>query len=163
MPTSNPTDILLAHDKWASQNMLDACSRITDEQFHQKFEIGSGSLHDTIVHMLSAMRGWTDLLAGREFRPRLDATPRPIAEIQTLLDETYADFISAAKAHPLDGLVTRERDGNSYTFTRGAVITHVTTHGMHHRAQCLKMLRHVGATQPPSSVLQWIMMADAKN
>lgn len=30
-----------------------------------------------------------------------------------------------------------------YTFTRGAVFVHLTTHGYHHRAQCLNMLRHL--------------------
>jgi hypothetical protein len=27
--------------------MLDACAKLTDEQFHHRFEIGPGSLHDT--------------------------------------------------------------------------------------------------------------------
>jgi uncharacterized damage-inducible protein DinB len=162
MPTSDPTDILLAHDRWATQQILDASKPLTVEQFAQRFDIGSGSLHDTIVHMLSAMRSWTDLLTGRELRPPLEPHPRTVDEIQLMLDETCTDLATAAKSRPLDELVTRERGGKSYTFARGAVIVHVTTHGMHHRAQCLNILRRLGVTQqPPSSVLQWTMMADA--
>ena len=49
----------------------------------------------------------------------------------------------------------------AFTFARGAVITHVTTHGMHHRAQCLNMLRQLGVEQlPPSAVVEWVFMAD---
>jgi uncharacterized damage-inducible protein DinB len=39
----------------------------------------------------------------------------------------------------------------------------VTTHAMHHRAQCLNMLRHLGVTPlPPSSVAEWTWLADTK-
>ncbi len=160
MPTSNPADILLSHDRWATQNILDACAKLTPEQFHHRFEMGFGSLHDTVTHVLAAMRGWGDLIAGRENRPRLEGATRTIAELQALLDEIMADFAATAKTHPFEETVTRERDGKTYIFTRGAVLTHVTTHGMHHRAQCLNMLRQLGLDQPPSSVMQWAMTAD---
>ncbi|MCH7793309.1 MAG: hypothetical protein IID31_13640, partial [Planctomycetes bacterium] len=49
----------------------------------------------------------------------------------------------------------------SYSFTRGGVLTHVATHGMHHRAQCLNMFRSLGiAPLPPTSVLEWMLMVD---
>jgi uncharacterized damage-inducible protein DinB len=125
--------------------------------------MGPGSLHDTTTHILGAMRNWADLLAGREFRPRLEGTQRSVPELQSLLEEVTADFAASARAHPLDGSVTRVRDGKSYTFTRVGVITHVATHGMHHRAQCLNMLRHVGITPlPQCSVLQWMLAGEAK-
>jgi uncharacterized damage-inducible protein DinB len=163
MPTSDPIDILLAHDRWATRQILDACAPLESEIFHQRFEMGPGSLHDTITHMLAALRGWADLLAGREFTPRIDGdgTHRTTGELTALHDQIASDFAHHAKAHPLDETVTRERGGKAYTFSRGAVITHITTHGMHHRAQCLNMLRHVGLDpQPASSVMQWTMMAD---
>jgi uncharacterized damage-inducible protein DinB len=72
-------------------------------------------------------------------------------------------LVSPVFRPPRHGLVSRERGGKMYTFTRGAVVTHVTTHGMHHRAQCLNMLRHVGVSPlPPSSVLEWMLMVDQK-
>lgn len=163
MPTSDPLEILLAHDQWATRQILEACSKLTDEQFHHKFEMGPGSLHATTTHLLGAQRGWGDLLAGREQRPRLEQEggPRTPANLLALHEEIAADFAASAKAHPLEELVTRVRDGKSYTFSRGGVITHVTTHAMHHRAQCLNMLRHVGVSPlPPSSVLEWMLSVD---
>jgi len=51
--------------------------------------------------------------------------------------------------------------GKQYAFTRGAILAHVTTHGMHHRAQCLNMLRHIGVSPLPlSSVLEWMRTVD---
>jgi uncharacterized damage-inducible protein DinB len=88
----------------------------------------------------------------------LEGTQRSVPELLSLLEEVTADFAASAKAHPLDGLVTRMRDGKSYTFSRVGVITHVATHGMHHRAQCLNMLRQVGISPlPQSSVMQWML------
>jgi uncharacterized damage-inducible protein DinB len=163
MPTSNPSDILLAHDRWASRQILEACSKLTPEQFHQRFEMGPGSLHDTTTHIIQAMRLMSDLLAGREVRPRLEpAEHRTPGQLLALLEETADDFGQLVRSHPLEGIVTRERGGKTYSFTRGAVATHVTTHGMHHRAQCLNMFRHLSVKPlPPSSVMEWTWMADS--
>ncbi|MDB5354509.1 MAG: DinB family protein [Phycisphaerales bacterium] len=159
--TSNPLDILLAHDLWANRQIFDACAKLTPEQFHQRFEMGPGSLHDTATHILGAMRVWGDLLAGREQRPRLEGARRTPGELLALLEEISADLAASARAHPTDDLVTRVREGKTYTFPRGGVLAHVTTHGMHHRAQCLNMLRHLGVTPlPPSSVAEWMMMVE---
>ena len=48
-----------------------------------------------------------------------------------------------------------------YRFTHGAVIVHVCTHGMHHRAQCLNMLKQLkvpGLSDklPDPSVTDWV-------
>jgi uncharacterized damage-inducible protein DinB len=161
MPTSDPLTILLAHNQWATRKIIEACSGLTHEQFHQRFEMGPGSLHDTATHLLAAMRAWGDMLAGREQRPRLEGTERSADELLKLLDEIAGDMAASAKAQPVDGLVSGTRGGKNYTFTRGGVLTHVTTHGMHHRAQCLNMLRHLGIQPlPPSSVVEWMVTVD---
>ena len=163
MPTSNPLEILLMHDPWATRQILEACAKLTPEQFHQSFEMGPGSLHNTTTHILGSMRGWGDLLGGREQRPRLEQEggPRTPAQLLALLEEITADFAASARAHPLEQIVTGSRGGKNYSFPRGGVITHVTTHGMHHRAQCLNMLRHLGVSPLPlSSVMEWLLTAD---
>jgi uncharacterized damage-inducible protein DinB len=163
MPTSNPLDILLEHDIWATRQILRACEKLTAEQFARRFEIGPGSLQATITHMISAVRTWTDTLAQQTPRPRPDQSgiQYSAAQLAAMFDETAGEFIAMAKSHPLDQIVKRVRDGKEYSFTRGAVITHVATHGMHHRAQCLNMLRHLGVSPlPPSSVAEWSRLAD---
>ncbi|MHC4992006.1 MAG: DinB family protein [Planctomycetota bacterium] len=162
MPTSDPIEILLAQNRWAMRNLLGACESLSDEQLHQRFEMGPGSLHDTITHILAAMQGWGDMLAGREQRPRLEGTQRSLKELGELLETISDDMEASARAHPLDELVTGSRGGRTFTFTRGAVLTHVLTHGMHHRAQCLNMLRQLGVDRaPPSAVVEWVLTVDA--
>jgi uncharacterized damage-inducible protein DinB len=123
--------------------------------------MGLGSLHDSLRHILNAMRGWGDMLAGRPQRDRLEGE-KSIDELSQLLEEIGSDLAASAHSHPADELVTGSRGGQSYTFARGAVLTHVTTHGMHHRAQCLNMLRQLRVEPlPPSSVIEWVLMVDS--
>ena len=164
MPASDPIEILLTTNRWATRQIIDSCAALTSEQFHQSFDMGPGTLHDTIVHILGAMRGWGDMLAGREQRPRLEATQCSTEQLVQLLDEISDDLEHSARSHPCDEIVSGSRGGRDYRFTRGAVLTHVTTHGMHHRAQCLNMLRRLGVEPlPPSSVIEWVLGVDSQS
>ena len=163
MPTSDPLQILLSHDQWATRQILQACQELSEEQFHQKFEMGLGSLHDTLTHIVGAMRGWGDMLAEREQRERLELndTIRTPDELIRLVDEASLDLVETQQGKGVDEWVSGQRGGRTFRFLRGSVLTHVTTHGMHHRAQCLNMLRHLGVDPlPPSSVLEWMLMDD---
>lgn len=160
MPTpSDPLSILLAHDRWANRQLLNACAQVSHAQLHERFGIGCGSLHDTLVHLASAMRTWGDVLARRALRERPDQCGRdfPLEEVDRLLEEAAAELVQMAGAHPLDEIVTREHGGKTYQFPRGGVLTHVTTHGVHHRAQAINMLRRLGVSPlPASSVADWM-------
>lgn len=164
MPQSDPLNILLAHDHWATAQILTVCDGLAPDQFHRRFEMGPGSLHDTLTHVAGAIRTWTDTLAHREPRPRPegDGQLRTPAQLRLLLDESYRELAAEARRLPLADMITRKiRDGRTVHMTRGAVLTHVTTHGMHHRAQCLNMLRHLGVTPlPPSSVTEWTLFGE---
>lgn len=159
MPTGQPADILLDHDRWAMHALFDACAPLTDEQLDRAFDMGLGTLRKTIVHILGAKQAWTDVLHERLVRDRLeDDPPRSIEELRALHDTIADAFDAVAGAHPLDGTVNAERRGQSYTFVRGHILTHVTTHAVHHRAQCQNMLRRLGVEKlPMSSVVEWAL------
>ena len=79
------------------------------------------------------------------------------------IDEAARALSDQAHRRPLEEQVTRRlRSGRTIQLTRGAVLVHVTTHGMHHRAQCLNMLRQLGTPSlPPSSVTEWTWLGEA--
>jgi uncharacterized damage-inducible protein DinB len=166
MPESDPLQILLSHDRWATTQLLDACGKLSADQFHQRFDIGPGSLHDALTHIVGAMRAWTDNLVGVEQRPRLetDGQRRTPEQLRSMLDEAHDAFAAEARRRPLEEMVTRQlKDGRTIHLTRGAVLTHVTTHGMHHRAQCLNMFRRLAVSPlPPSSVTEWTWLGDTR-
>lgn len=152
--------VLLAHDRWATQQVLDACAGLSDDDFNRRFEIGRGSLHDTLAHMISAIVAWTETLAGQSSGPRMDADGqrRSVDQLREAMRAAYDAFAAEAGRQPLEESVTRQlRDGRTISMARAAVAAHVTTHSMHHRAQCLNMLRHLGKPVPPSGVAEWVM------
>jgi uncharacterized damage-inducible protein DinB len=188
--TADPLDILLKHNHWATRRVLQFCEEISAERFHERFDIGLGSLHDTLTHVISAMLRWADRIDGRPIRPSLEipagstwsffgpasqgpkpAVPRRrISELNELLDTAASDLQSVADRCRTRGLGTTfvlPFGDKSYTFSYGAALTHVTTHGMHHRAQCLNILRRVGAPAlaketPEIGVVDWQAEVETK-
>lgn len=175
--SSDVVRIQIAADAWGTRLILKLCRSLTHDQFHQRFPIGLGSLHDTITHIISAKRRWTDRLAERPVRPMLHTVPefphlsgekkdRTVDELVALLDESERDLASVA-TQLRDRLGTTlsldwpGKDGTkTYTFTRAAVLVHLSTHGAHHRAQCLNMLRHLNVPGlsdklPDPSAVDW--------
>ncbi len=162
MPTTDPLDVLLAHDAWATRKLLTLCRPLPREQFHRTFDIGLGSLHENFTHIISATRRWTDRLAGRQPRPFLhnikdfphlsgDARDRSVDELLTLHEEAAADLAATAAHSRTTGFANTiildwpGKDGGKkrYTFTHAAALIHVTTHAMHHRSQCLNMMKQL--------------------
>ncbi|MCA9302534.1 MAG: DinB family protein [Phycisphaerales bacterium] len=163
MQPTNPAEVLLAHDHWANIKLYASCRSLSEEQFHHPFEMGTGSIHNNLVHNLGAMRGWTDVLNEAERRPRLEEGRHTIPEIEALHGKVAAEFRAAALAKPFDAVLTPSRNGQSYRFTAGGILTHVATHSMHHRAQCLNMLRQLGVVDlPESSVMEWMLAGDTQ-
>lgn len=176
--SSDPLAILAAHDAWATRRLLETCRGLTREQFHRKFPIGLGSLHDNLTHIVGVMRRWADRIAERELRAPIAAIPgvapspdvreRTADELLALLAEAEEDLrrvMEAARARGLGATITAVWPGpdgtpRPVTFTRGAALTHLYTHGEWHRAQCVNMLRHldipgVSDRLPAISVTAW--------
>ena len=56
--TSDPFTALLKHNHWATHRIFELCTPLSAEQFHQRFGIGFGSLHDTLLHVIATIRAW---------------------------------------------------------------------------------------------------------
>ncbi len=163
---SDTLDISLAHNAWATRELLRVCEKLDDAQWHRRFDMGPGSLHDTLTHIVGAMLRWADRIDGppRALRPSIeDGTQRSAAQLRTLLDDAAAALAASAgraRERGLDTALDVTLGGTPYRFTLGAMLVHVTTHGMHHRAQCLNMLRRLAApgvsdALPELDVLEW--------
>lgn len=149
--------LLLEHNAWATRVLLDRCRDLTPGQFAQTFEIGPGSLHDTLLHVVSSMGRWADRIGGRQLRDSLEPASRTWTpdELIPKLDEAAGDLVDVvAKVLEEDRLEEKMEfrvpgRPEPFIFTRGTAIVHVVTHGVHHRAQILNMLRRLGVEDLP--------------
>lgn len=149
----DPIDILIEHNTWSMRQILERCAGLTEEQLHRTFEIGLGSVHDTVQHIVAADRWWTDRVGEREPRPFIEpATNRmTVPELKAFFEEADRDlrdvFGKATRENRLgDVLISRKPPGKR--FTKAAAIVHTRTHAMYHRAQIVNMLRHLQPDKP---------------
>ncbi len=154
--TTDPYQLLFRHFDWATRQVIDACRALDAVQLDRKFEMGVGSLIANLDHIVWAVEGWCDRLEGNPWRPDDDG-PHTLDSITARLDDVGrrwnalldADRAAGRLESPLTydierppGTVTRR------TLPRSAVYVHTMTHGFHHRAQCVNMLRQIGVKLP---------------
>ncbi|HEX3355473.1 MAG TPA: DinB family protein [Tepidisphaeraceae bacterium] len=139
---------LLRHDAWTTRQLLTIACTLMDADLDREFDIGHRSLRRTLVHIIANMECWYDLMSGRPQRPggagaqntiagltdRLDRVGAELLELgrrvetENRADETFADYLD---------LPPRQK-------ALGAGLAHIITHSMHHRAQCLHLMRRLG-------------------
>ena len=96
-----------------------------------------------------------------EFIPPESEGDKTVQELITLHPIAADEFEAEIREGSLDDDIHGERGGRNFTFKRGVILTHVTTHSMHHRAQCLNMLRQLGVDPlPANSVMEWSLMGE---
>jgi len=168
----NIVDRLLEHNAWATRVLLERCRALTPEQFSRRFEMGPGSLHDTLRHIIGAMLRWSDRIADRTLRSTIevDSALRSPDELLALLDRAAAELGAVARsmreARRLDEVMeVTFGTAAPIRFTRGTAIVHVMTHGAHHRAQALNMLRQLGIRPddlPDLDAIEWELVSSAE-
>lgn len=150
--TSDPLVVLLRHDRWATARVIEGCAGVNAEEWRRGFDMGLGTLEATLTHMVAAQRRWADRIAERELRPMLEVpagglTAAEVAELHAEAADDLERVAAAAREQGLERQVTVRFGRVDYVFTKGVALVHAATHGMHHRAQCLNMLRRLGRTE----------------
>ena len=161
------TDILnrlLGHNAWTTQQLLERARELPPGQYVQRFDIGPGSVHDTLLHIIDVMFGWADRIADRPRRLSLAAEGerqvRSVDELLDLLDAAANELEKTARMivdeGRMDEMMSVTYEGRYWEFTRGTALAHVLTHGMHHRAQVFNMMRQLGVqVDIDGDVIEW--------
>lgn len=66
----NLLDRLLEHDRWTTRQVFIVCRTLTLEQLQKPFELGQGTIDETLRHMIRNVQVWTDLMRTRPVQPR---------------------------------------------------------------------------------------------
>src|SRR6188508_1803912 len=78
----SPADLERFYDYhyWANRHLLGVVSSLTTEQFTRTVAGSYGSVRNTLVHVLSAERGWLERCGGPARGPKLDPVNYPTVE-----------------------------------------------------------------------------------
>jgi uncharacterized damage-inducible protein DinB len=147
----------LAHADWAIERMHGVAAELPAEALDHEFAIGPGTLRKIMRHLTDALTWWLD---------NFESGPTGIFPAIAVVDDWQTSLVryqEVAKRRDalLDVLdpaaITRmvtvvPRPGVERRFPFGVALLQLCTHGTHHRAQALNMLRHSGAKVPSLDV-----------
>ncbi len=141
------------HNDWGRDRILALADPLDDAQLDREFEMGRGSLRQTIIHLWGAERYWLNCWLAPHNPAEIDpVSPAGIADLRALFRATAAErerFLSSLSDDDLRSeVVVRHSTGDEDTLVLADMMLHVCNHGAHHRAQALNMLRHLGVAVP---------------
>jgi uncharacterized damage-inducible protein DinB len=159
------------HRAWVNDHLLVAVSALSDEQLRQAFQIGQGSIWKSLLHLYAAEFVWLEALLGNDNvlvqGDLLGALPgnqmgeggiASLAELRqkwTQLQQRWERYLADLSAESLDEPVYRvaASTGQRFATRRLDVLLHVCTHAQYTTAQVVNMLRQLGVTQLPETML----------
>jgi uncharacterized damage-inducible protein DinB len=158
-PKMDLLDRLLGHDAWTTRQLLALAGGLSDEHLDQEFDMGHKTIRKTFDHIVWNIECWTDLMKARAVRSRPDSEPT-LASLLRRHEAASTELLAFAREitdqSRLDEEFLDSLDKPPKEKSLGGAIVHLATHGMHHRAQLLYMLRRLGvAGLPEGDVLSW--------
>ena len=154
-------EALFAYDRWANARVLDACRKLTAEQYIAEPVPGWSSVRSTIDHIALVTEHHLRTLAGNpDDKIPTEAELATVDDAARLLERAYSRF---EELHPM---LTSERlntrltlRGPGYTFTlpRWAILRHIVSHSSYHRGQVASKLKRFGIEQPITDFFWWVI------
>lgn len=140
-------DRYLGYERWTLRHFIARCQELTPAQLHQKFDIGPGTVYDTMNHIIGNIEVWTDLMRERQVRD-LPKLPDEIEVWLQRFDAAMADFDDFARiivdSNRLDDTYLDVLDNPPTRKTFGGTILHVLTHTTVHRWEVQHMVQRLG-------------------
>ncbi len=137
------------YNRWANDRLFDACGALSNEQLDRSFDIGRGSLRETLKHMYGAERVWYERIEAPGFERFPHSTPlHQLDDVRAAasgLSDARAAWLATLKPDDLERTVHyRDSRGEPHENRLADILLHICNHGIHHRAQAMVMLRGVG-------------------
>ncbi|MHB1423972.1 MAG: DinB family protein [Gemmataceae bacterium] len=150
---------LFAFNRWANAKMLDACRKLTPEQYVAEPVPDWSSVRATVYHIAIVTELW---LRGLENDPD-DKIPTvdeiaTIEDAERLLDRAYQRFnrlLPTLTPERLATPITLRRGGRVATLPPWAVLRHLVNHTTYHRGQVASKLKRFGIQQPETDLVYW--------
>jgi uncharacterized damage-inducible protein DinB len=151
---------LYAFNRWADRKVLDACRKLTPEQYVAEPIPGWASVRSTVVHIAIVTNGWIRGLTGEVVgNPPTEAEVPTIDDAQRLLDRAYQivdELLPTFTPERLNTPMLLRRGERSATLPPWTVLRHVVNHATYHRGQIASKLKRFGIEQPSTDFIYWV-------
>jgi uncharacterized damage-inducible protein DinB len=149
----NIQDIRFIYDYnyWANGKILEAASKVTEEQFVAPSEFPMGPLRRTMLHVVDAEYGWRGFFEAKKFNE--DLNPEDFLTFE-LLERKFREEEKSMRAC-LDRLTDEDVNNHiQYVNDEGTLrdrvlwhcLLHVVNHGTQHRSEAAALLTRYNAS-----------------
>ena len=138
---------LFEHNNWANLRIIEACSKLSDEQLDAEPQtVVMGTIRDTLTHLVVAQHGYLSLLTVPvEERKKVWVSP-VIDELRESVKRSGEEL--TALARDTSHLTERLHTTDNYHVEPWVVMVQVINHAHEHREQIKSMLSALGVTTP---------------
>lgn len=146
--TVNILEKLFEHNNWANNQIIQACSSLSDEQLDTEPKSATrGSIRTTLLHLVAAQQGYLATVT-LPVDARRQRVPLEYADLQKSLSLSGEGLLALARdasSEPLKNL-RQTRDG--YLVEPWVILVQAINHATEHREQIKSMLSALGLTPP---------------
>src|SRR6266849_952694 len=152
---------LFAYDRWANRRVLDACRKLTAEQYGAEPVSGWSSVRSTISHIALATEfNLRTLASDPADRIPTEADLATVDDAAQLLERAYRrleELRQTLTPERLNTVLTLRRRGRSATLPPWAMLRHIVNHSTYHRGQVAAKLKRFGIEQPATDFFFWVI------
>ena len=152
---------LFAYDRWANTKVLDACRKLTAEQYVAEPVPGWSSVRSTVYHIALATEFNLRTLAGDPDAPfPAEADLTTVDDVAHLLERAYRRFEELRPTLApewLDTVLTLHAIGRTFSLPRWAILRHIVNHSSYHRGQIASKLKRFGIEQQITDFFWWVI------
>jgi uncharacterized damage-inducible protein DinB len=150
---------LFAYDRWANGKVLDACRKLTAEQYVAEPAPGWSSVRSTAYHIALATEFNLRALAGDpDDRIPSESELATVDDAARFLERTYRRFEELRPTltpERMNTMLTLHAIGRTFTLPRWAMLRHIVNHASYHRGQIASKLKRFGIEKPCTDFFFW--------
>ncbi len=152
---------LFAYDRWANRKVLDACRKLTAEQYGAEPVPGWSSVRSTISHIaLATVFNLRALTSDADDRLPTEADLATVDDAAQLLERAYRrveELRPTLTPERLNTVLTLRAVGRTFTLPSWAILRHIVNHSTYHRGQVASKLKQFGIEQPITDFFWWMI------
>ena len=145
---------LIRYNNWASQQVLETCQKLGEDQLATPIPGAYGTIRDTLTHMITSEASYVRLLTGSRPQPSFQWEDQPsLAELMTFAAQVGQALVDAVNRVPLTHRLSEEWQGRQLHYNALLVFIQVVNHGIEHRTNITTVLNQ--KQQNPPGVDGW--------